>query len=226
MKKAALSILMFLILDNAFAQLTSSNLSPDEMVVFSYGINNSFINTQAFDRWTFSNYGFREKHRLNSFLGLDIIGGRYQLGFDAGITLPYEMGVIYFGRKLTSRASKVSSWLNLEYGRVTAVFSNLAPLDYVPPPNPQGKIMELHYKAAYIGLLSKNYLNFLHFNTRIGGLKIPFNQGINVEIGYAPPGGSWTYGYYANGSTFNGNKVYTVPKPSNVFVNTGVFLGF
>jgi hypothetical protein len=225
MKKIALVILMFLVVKSSRAQLTSSNLSPDEMVIFSYGINNAFINTQAFDQWTAANYGFREKHRLNSFLGLDIIGGRFQLGLNAGITLPYETGTVYFGRRLTGPDSKISSWLNIEYGRLTGIFSNIAPPGYIPAPDQEGKKPELRYKVGYVGLSSKNYLNFMHFNTRIGGLKIPFNPGVNVEIGYAPSAGEWRYGY-ANGAAFKSDKVYTIPKPGNVFVNTGLFMGF
>ena len=104
----------------------------------------------------------------------------------------------------------------------------VAPTNYTLTSDELGKKLQLQYRAVYIGLSSRNYLNKLNFKTGKGKSAVSFNPGFNFEFGYEPWGGAWHYGYYkgsGKSSQFIGNRVYGIPALSNVFFNAGVSLG-
>jgi hypothetical protein len=211
---------------NSFCQRNSQNFQTDSMFFFGMGLSKLSINRLAFDQWTRANYNLTESYNLNTYIDLDYIGGRYDLGLNFNLGSAFSTDLVYLGVRLTSPRSKIASWLNFEVGEFQGVFTNIAPVNYTLTPDQVGQKLELHYKQGYIGLTSKNFLNFLHFNTRLGKTKVPFNSGFFVSAGYQPGHGTWRYGYYNSDTVFVSNKVRTIPKLGNVQVRAGVFAGF
>jgi hypothetical protein len=228
MKKITLLLLLFVYVHNAFAQLNTLNVQ-DEMFTISSGPNRMFLNNRDFNAWTAANYNLLEKVSTGFRVDLSFIGRKYDAGLLIGEDSKITTAVVYFGRKLTSQYSSISSWLNIEIGETSAIFKNIAPVNYVLIPQEIGKDLELHYNAGYIGLSSKNYLNFLHWNIKIGKGKIPVNAGFYAAVGFTPFARNWHYGYYKytdSDTTFKSRKVNTIPKLSKVYANTGVFIAF
>ncbi|HWZ04220.1 MAG TPA: hypothetical protein VNX40_11465 [Mucilaginibacter sp.] len=225
-KKIALPFFLLFLFQSSFCQRNAVNKEPDSMFFFHMGASNAFINRQAFDQWTRANYNLTERYNLNLLIDLGYIYRGFDFGADLSVDATFNQHLVYFGRRLTGPHSFITSWLNFEYGQFTAVFTNIAPINYKPTPDQQGQQLELQYTANYIGLSSRNFFNFLHHTIRIGKGGIPINTGFFVGAGYQPHGGNWQYGYYNKDTVFTAVKIKTIPKLSKVQVTTGVFVGF
>lgn len=223
MKRILLSLFLLVIFKGAFAQLNGYDKVPDDMVVFSLALNHTFMNSPQFNTWTSTNYNLHERYLMNAAIDLGIVNRHYDAGAFLSIPSPYALTSLYFGRKLTARQSKITSWLNLEAGSYSGVFSNIAPVDYTPTADQQGKKLELQYHTAYIALTSKNYLNFLHFSSRFVRKRMPYNAGFYFGVGYMPWNGTWRYGYIDH--TFKNVEINNIPKLGKTMVNTGLFFG-
>jgi hypothetical protein len=225
-KKIAMVLCLLLLSQSSFCQRNGYNLQPDSMLFFAMGISSTSINRQAFDQWTRANYNLVESRRVNTLVDFGIIGGPFDFGVNLNVGSAFSTSTFYIGGRLTSKSSPISSWLNLEFGEFLGVFTNIAPLNYVPTPDQVGQKLELHYRQGYIGLSSKNFLNFLHFNAKLGKGKIPFNTGFYLGAGFQPGSNDWKYGYYNTDTVFVGRKIHNIPKLGRVQVTGGVFVGF
>jgi len=225
-KRTAITFILLLLFQYAFCQRNAANREPDSMFFFHMGASNAFINRQAFDQWTQANYNLTERYNMNLLIDLGYIYRRFDIGADLSVDATFNQHLIYIGRRLTGPHSFITSWLNFEYGQFTAVFTNIAPVNYKLTPDQQGQQLELHYTGNYIGISSRNFLNFLHHTIRIGKGGIPINTGFFVGAGYQPHGGYWQYGYYNKDTVFTAVKIKTIPKLSKVQVTTGIFVGF
>ncbi|MCR8561759.1 hypothetical protein KXD93_29150 [Mucilaginibacter sp. BJC16-A38] len=228
MKNITLVFLILICFQNTFAQLNTQNVQ-DEMFTISAGPNRMFLNNRDFNAWTAANYNLLEKISTGFRVDLSFIGRKYDAGLLLGGDSKLTTVLGYFGAKLTNKYSSISSWLNVEAGEIYAVYKDIAPVNYVLIHREIGKDLELHYGAGYIGLSSKNYLNFLHWNIKIGKGAIPVNAGFYASVGFTPFARNWRYGYYKytdSDTTFKSRKVNSIPKLSKVYANTGVFIGF
>jgi hypothetical protein len=226
MKKFLTLALLLLLYKSTFAQLNTYN-APDDLFMISVGPSKMFLNNNYFNRWTVNNYRLIDEVSTGIDVDLAVTGKYYNAGLLLSYSAPVLMAKAYFGRRLTNPFSPVSSWLNIEIGEISAKFTNIAPVNYTLTPDEMGQNLELHYNAGYIGLMSKNYLNFLHGNIKIGRVKIPVNSGFYVSAGFTPFARNWHYGYYRDGDTvFTSRKVNSIPKLSKFYANTGFFVGF
>jgi hypothetical protein len=186
-----------------------------------------FYSNREFNRWTTANYGLLEKYSTGVFGELSFTHKRLGGGFSIGYSAPITNWSFYFGYRLTGKYSPIGSWLNLQAGEISATFKNIAPVNYQLAPDEIGQSMELRYKAGYIGITSKNYLNFLHWNIKLPHGKIPVNVGVNASLGFTPFARNWRYGYMSyndNDTTFVSHKVNSIPKMSKVYGSAGVFI--
>jgi len=228
MKKITLLLFLLACAHHVFAQLNTLN-KQDEMFIISAGPNRMFFNNRDFNTWTKANYNLIEKVSTGFKVDLSFIGRKYDAGLLLGQDSKMTSVVAYFGGKLTGQYSGISSWLNVEIGETLGIFKDIAPVNYPLIRREIGKDLELHYNAGYIGLSSRNYLNFLHWNIKIGKGAIPINAGFYASVGFTPFARNWSYGYYKytdNDTTFKSRRVNTIPKLSKVYANTGVFIGF
>src|ERR1700712_2140884 len=113
MKNITLVFLMLICVQNTFAQLTTQNVQ-DEMFTISGGPNGMFLNNRDFNAWTAANYNLLEKVSTGFRVDLSFIGRKYDAGLLIGEDSKITSAVAYFGRKLTSQYSNISSWLNIE----------------------------------------------------------------------------------------------------------------
>lgn len=225
-KKIAIALFLLLLFHSAFCQRNAANKEPDSLFFVHMGASNAFINRQAFDQWTRANYNLTEKYNANFLLDLGGIYKRFDFGGGLNVGGSFNQYLVYFGRRLTGQRSFITSWLNIEYGQFIGIFKNIAPVNYTLTPDQQGQQLELHYTGNFIGLSSRDFLNFLHYNIRLGKVKIPVNTGVFVSLEYQPGARNWNYGYYNTDTVFTAVKIKTIPKLSKVQVSTGVFMGF
>ncbi len=233
--KTLLSLLLLLLctVKISFAQLNSLN-KQDDMMLFSVALNQPFYNNDAFDTWTANHYNLIKNTHPNVTVDLDFVGKLFNLGVIVETPSPLTLNRGYVGVKLFGHNKSISSWLNIEVGQMHANFKDISPLNYTLAPDQVGQKMELHYDAGYIGLAWRNYLNFLHFNAGTSKFVIPFNVGFYISAGITPFVQHWKYGYNKpsddndddDGSDFQSTRIYDIPKLSNVYVNTGLFLSF
>jgi hypothetical protein len=227
MKKIITIIVLLVLSKSSFCQVNLRG-TEDHLVTFSMGLDKTFITNPAFDSWTALNYNKKIGYFMGGMVDINIVLKSYDFGVYLSAGYPYLTGSSYWGRRLTSLQSKISSFLNLKIGTFIA-YPNVSPVNYVPTHDQQGKQLELRYEAAYIGLSSKNYLNKLSFRTGKGKKAVSWNSGFYVDFGYEPWNGDWQYGYYKGSgkySQFISNRIYSIPNLSNEFINIGIFIGF
>ncbi|HEY8929933.1 MAG TPA: hypothetical protein VIM55_12120 [Mucilaginibacter sp.] len=225
MKKLIAILFLLGTFSHSFAQLDAKGQHGD-MVVISVSANKTFFGMSDFNTWTRQYFNLKERYLLNPAIDIGIIGSRYTLGLNAAIPSPFGFVSGYFGRRLTGNHAKISSWLNLEIGGFSGHFTNISPLAYMTPIGENDKKFEMRYRAGFIGLTSKNYLDFTHSNLKLGKARILINSGFTASVGLMPFKRTWRYGYYENDSTFVAQKYNSIPKLGRVYGNVGVFVGF
>ncbi len=183
-----------------------------------------YVNRQAFDQWTLSNFNMTEPNRPSVYLDLGLLYKRVDLGVTGNIGSAFQTGGVYFGARLTGPRSFVGSWLNIELGDFFAHFYDISPPTYRPVPTDQQ--LQLDYHAFYISLTSKNYLNFLSYTAKLGHSRIPVNIGFFVSAGWQPGARKWDYGYYDQDSVFHYQRIKPIPKLGKIQGTVGLFMGF
>lgn len=226
--KLSLTVFCLFITTGCFAQLNAGGLS-NNMFIVSLGVDKPFINNKAFNNWSQLNYNNHQNCTVGGTFNLDAITRHYNFGMSAAIGNPYALASIYAGRRLTAPKSAISSFLNLQLGLFAFHGANGdGPLNYTPTADEADKKLYLQYSAIYIGLSSRNYINKFHFSTGKGKNKISFNSGFFCSVNIEPWESDWRYGYNkASGrySHFISNRVYDIPKPNQLFFETGIFIG-
>lgn len=226
MKQLYFLVFLLLMGKGAICQV-NLNGTEDHVVVFAIGAEKTWMNNAFFDQWTRLNYNKTINDIASLSLDINIVLKLYDLGIYTGLGYPYLTYSVYFGRRLTGLQSNVSSFLNLHIGGLAAQ-PNVAPVDYVPTADQQGKSLQLRYNTAYIGLSSKNYLNKLHFKKGSGKKAVSYNAGFYANVGYEPWGGDWQYGYTkgsGKGAEFISNRVFGIPNLNKIFFSAGIFFG-
>ncbi len=227
MKRIFTIISLIFIAVPAFSQINANGIAGN-MLILSIGANKTFINNPGFDAWTKSNYNKTEGNLMSGHLDFAIITKAYDFGIHASAPFPYRVSSLYFGKRLTTQQSKISSFLNLEIGELEAIYTDIAPVDYIPTAAEEGRKLQLHYDAFYFGLSSKNYINALSFKSGKGKKAVSFNSGFYLDLGYEPWGGDWSYGYYTGSgkyAEFHSHTAYGIPHLNNLFIDAGIFLG-
>jgi hypothetical protein len=217
---------IFAVPHDAAAQGYYQHYTADEMFSVSGGIAHNYIDNAAFDQWTRANYNLTERYTQDYFLNLDYIFGRNSVGIIGTFTKPVDSFSGYYGRRLTGDNSPIGSWLNFEFGFNQGFFKNIAPVNYTPTPAQQGQNLELHYNSLLVGLSTRNYLNFLQFNIKIGRGHIPVNTGVYASLKWQPFSRTWSYGYYDQDTVFRSVKITSIPKLGKIQGTAGVFVGF
>lgn len=130
MKKIILSLFLLIIPQNCCCQVNAAgNQAP--LFIFSLGVDKLLINNPAFDAWTESNYNRKIGYSPNVALDLGVVLKSHDVGMHIIAGSPAETVSIYGGERLTSLNSKVSSFLELQFGGFVAR-PGVAPVDYVP----------------------------------------------------------------------------------------------
>jgi hypothetical protein len=235
MKKFIFMIFMLLLAKATFAQLNADG-SPNDVLVISLGLHQTFMNNGAFDAWTLSNFNKKLNQDINAEGDLSYFWKKYDAGVHLSSSASFVFGNLYFGTKLTPTHSSVSSYLNLDLGLLGFSRHDIVPVDYTPTPDQQGKDLKLKYSMPYLGLTSMNYLNNLHF--RFGKHnKTSFNTGFYVTAGYDVFNArKWKYGYDdkanetidADGAAsvpFKSVTLHNIPLFNQFFVEAGIFVG-
>jgi hypothetical protein len=226
-KKLAVALVLLTISGYSFSQVNFNN-TQGNMLILSLGMNKTVIDNPGFDAWTRTNYNKTENYILSGNIDIAFITKKYDFGLGLNAPYPYGVGSFYFGRRLTSKQSWISSFLNFEAGVFEAVYTDIAPVNYTFTSSQQGQNMQLHYYNTYFGLTSKNYINGLSFRSGKGRKGVSFNSGFYFRVGYEPWKGDWEYGYYTGSgkyAQFHGQKVNGIPQLNNMFMDTGIFIG-
>jgi len=235
MRKLLFTAVMLLSVKATFAQLNADG-SPTDVLVFSLGLHQTFMNNGAFDAWTLANFNKKLNQGINGEGDLAYFWKKYDGGVHLSASSSFVFGDLYFGTKLTPVHSPISSYLNLDLGILGFSRHDIMPVDYTPTPDQQGKDLKLKYSMPYLGLTSLNYLNNLHF--RFGKhKKMSFNTGFYFTAGYDVfNDGKWKYGYDdtanesidadGNVSTpFKSVTINTIPRLNRFFMEAGIFVG-
>jgi len=235
MKKLIIILSMLLSVKATFAQLSFSD-APYDFYTIAGGMHQLFMSNPGFDNWTQTNYNRKISNQPSGEVNLTFFLKQYDFGGHVSFGNPYGYGGLFFGRRLTSRRSPVSSWLNFELGSTYGFFDSTPPVGYTKTADQQGQDLHFKYNVFYAGLSSWNYINALHF--RIGkSTGISFNPGFFFSANVDPFWqGVWKYGYYTsddNGdydtpstSTFHHVNITNVPKLNRFFMDAGIFIGF
>ncbi len=173
--------------------------------------------------WTHKTRQLDPFQGVSAQLSITFITRRFDYGFNAVYPNPNRIIALYSGPRLTNLTSPVSSFINLELGLFSAIYNHLKPPITRPNEDRAGKIMQLQYNNAFIGLSSKNYLS--HLNVK----KNSFAVGLNFMGGYFPLHGDWRYGYHnysGKSSSFISHKVHGIPYLGKYFFSTGITIGF
>jgi len=235
MKKIVLILVFIVLVKGIYAQVTAKD-STDHVFVASVGFRQLFMNDGQFDTWTETNYN--KKINLYSAVALDL--GYYTKKYDGGIDISGTNSTyfldLYFGERLTSKASNISSYLNLFVGGFQFNSYDIKPIDYTLTPDQVGKKLKLNYGMYYFGLSSKTYFNKLH--TCIGKhKKVSLNSGFYVNAGYDPFNDRiWEYGYEDNANSgidsngdittpFKSVTIHNIPLLNRFFMEAGIFIG-
>ena len=223
-KMAVIGMVGILTTNIAIAQHSINHKTTDSMLYIFAGVSKLYYQRQAFDQWTRTNFNITEPHRPSVYVDL---GGTYfkndfGIAVNAGDAFQTIGG--YVGRRLTGAKSPIGSWLNIELGDFMGKFTNISPPTYNKVPD--GQQLQLTYDSFYMSLTSKNYLNFLQYNAKLGRARIPVNIGFFVSAGWQPGKRNWSYGYYDQDSVFHAQKLKPIPKLGKVQGTVGVFGGF
>jgi hypothetical protein len=227
MRKALTCFAFLTVVLHSFGQAGISGTGSN-MIMFSAALNKLFINNSGFNNWTALNYNKTEPNGPGVSLDIALVTRRFDGGLYFDVASANRVANFYFGKRLTPRQAAITSYLNLEVGQFGSFYNDIAPPNFVPPAGYQGKSLQLQYNAAYFGLESKNYFNFLSFRSGTGKKRISYNSGFYCQVGYEPWGGGWQYGYYTGSgkyAVFHGSHVSGIPSLNNLFFNTGVFFG-
>lgn len=226
MKKTIILVFLFSGV-HLFAQVNIKG-NNDNMFMLALGPYMPFTNNYAFNHWTAINYHNQASLSMGAYLDAAIVLKSTDFGVQAALGVPYGIGSLYWGKRITPEGSNVSSFLNMEFGSLGFSPPSVdAPLNYIPTSDQAGKTLHLKYQTFYFGLASKNYINKLSFKSGKGKKSAAYNVGILYDINYEPWEGTWEYGYtegigkYAH---FISNKVYGIPSFSKFFMSAGLFI--
>jgi hypothetical protein len=208
----------------AFGQRGATHKTTDSMLYIFAGVSQIYYQRQAFDQWTRTNFNIMEPHRPSVYVDLGGTYFRNDFGIAVNAGDAFQTIGGYVGRRITGAKSPVGSWLNIELGDFMGRFTNITPPTYNKVPG--GQQLQLTYDSFYMSLTSKNYLNFLQYNARLGRARIPVNIGFFVSAGWQPGKRNWSYGYYDQDSVFHAQKLKPIPKLGKVQGTAGVFAGF
>jgi len=234
MKKIVLLLFLLTAARGSFAQL-AANDSVKNVFVLSFGAHQTIMNNPGFNNWTLTNYHKKINNPINIEGDLTFFIKTYDVGLQYSAN-SFAFTTVHLGTHLTAAQSKLSSWLDFDFGQLYIKRTDMAPIDYTPTPDQQGENLKLEYSVYYIGLTSKNYLNNLHFHFG-KHKKTSFNAGFYLSAGYDPFNDrQWTYGYNDNAhTTINSDGTTTVPYKSvtinsipplnRFFMEAGIFAG-
>lgn len=223
-KHVAIGLLLLLFTHGAFAQRNKLHKTKDTAFYISAGTGKMFFQRMAFDQWSRSNFNIMEPNKFTFFADLGYLYHRFDIGAEGNFGDAFSTGGFYVGGRLTGARSPIGSWLNVEAGTINSAFKNISPPTFNKIPS--GQDLELDYSALYISLVSKNYLNFLQYNAKVGHAKIPVNVGVFVSAGWQPGKRDWSYGYYDQDSVYHAQKLKPIPKLGKFQGSAGVFAGF
>jgi hypothetical protein len=208
----------------AFGQRGTGHKTADSMLYLFAGPSTQFVQRQAFDQWSRTNFNITEPYRPDVYVDLGGLYNRFDLGIRANVGGAFQTMGAYAGGRFTGDRSPIGSWLELEMGDFFGRFYNITPPTYGPVQS--GQQLSLHYDAFYLSLVSKNYFNFLSYTAKLGSLRIPVNAGFFAGVGWQPGARNWRYGYYDQDSVFRVQRIKPIPKLGKLQGTAGVFMGF
>jgi hypothetical protein len=240
MKRLIIFIGLFAACNYTFGQALSEQESRFNFFEIGFGGGVPVINNKDFDNWSETNYHSKITHTLEAMGDYFYVARKYDGGFQAtGGSDIYGALALYFGRRITSANSPVSSFLNLGVGEFINQVYNYAPLGFQPTADEVGQRMYLQYNAAYVSLQSRNYINSLNFHIS-RNRRFNFRTGFYVDLNYRPWNGSWQYGYdkktkeqeydedtgyyTVTNTNYSSQKAVGVPDLANAFMDAGVFV--
>jgi hypothetical protein len=223
-KTGVICLVGLLFTNPAGAQLKTSGKTKDSATYLSVGTSKLFVQRQGFDQWTRANFNLTEPYRPNIYVDFGRLYYRADFGLAVNVGSAFETVGGYVGGRLTGARSPIGSWLNLEMGDFLGAFTNIKPPTYNVVP--AGQQLQLNYDSFYMSLVSKNYLNFLQYNPRLGRVRIPINMGFFVSAGWQPGKRNWSYGYYDQDSVFHAQRLKPIPRLGKIQATAGVFAGF
>jgi len=229
MKKLVTILLGLITCGHVAAQNTSSH--PVDFILDA-GIDKVSMNNLGLNYWALSHY---RKSVLPGISGqFDLTAaGRWDLNLHVSAANPFVIFDIEFGRRLTPPNRILTSYINLDFGDLDAIFYNLAPINYTLTPDQQGQKMQLRSDNRYFGITSRNYIDRLRIFVNKSH-QASLRPGFFVKAGWLPFRQQWKYGYDKDDgvdgdgnptSYFNGVKVYGIPNLDNFFVDAGIFIG-
>jgi hypothetical protein len=185
MKKITI-LLSFLVISKFALAQADDEYSRFNFLSVSLGAGVSYMPNHIFNTWAKQNYGKDYHYPVTGYAEIGFAGKNYDFGLQIEPSSnELVQGSIYFGRRVTSVKSPITSYLNVELGWLDFESNDIAPLNYTLSPDQVGQKMELMYSVAYVGISSRNYINTLSFN--IGkSYKFFFRPGFYADIGYMP----------------------------------------
>lgn len=234
MKKSVFILFMLLSVKAAFAQLNADG-GPN-VFVGSIGIHQTFMNNQAFNSWSLSNYNKKYYQATGVHVELAYFDKQFDYGLHISGYGSFISAYAYIGKRLTSLHSKISSYLDLDFGDLAFDRSDIVPPGYVRTPDQEGKDLKLEYGMNYMGLTSTNFLNSMNFHFG-KHKKISFNTGFYATVAYNVFNDRyWKYGYDDNANStsdgdggvnipFNSVTIHNIPLLNRFFIEAGIFVG-
>jgi hypothetical protein len=196
MKRLIILMALFAVCRNVFSQAPLTKQEAQyNFFEFSLGADVPFINNQAFNNWTETNYHNRQHDALAGNIDLYFIGKNYDFGVqgNTGNEL-YQTITLYLGHRITPLNSPISSYLNIGFGGFQDDVYNYAPVGYLRQPDEIGQRLYMQYTLAFLSLQLRSYINSLSFNIS-RNRRVNFRSGFYVNFNYRPLGANWQYGY-------------------------------
>ncbi len=240
MKRLVVFFVLFAVCKSTLGQVLSDQDTRFNFLEVGFGGGIPVINNRAFDNWSETNYHSKLSHAV------EVMGDYFYVAkkYDGGLQLTgagdiYVTLAFYFGRRITSANSHLTSFLNIGAGEFINQVYNYPPVGFLPTADEVGQRMYLRYQAAYLSLQSRNYINSLGFHIS-RNRRFNFRSGFYVNLNYRPWNGSWQYGYdkktteqeydndtgYYNvtNTKYTGRRANGVPALADTFMDAGVFV--
>lgn len=134
-----ITILLFFSVISKFALAQADDeYSRFNFMSLSLGAGASFMPKQTFNKWAKQNYGKDYHYPVTGYADIGFAGKSYDFGLQVeSPSVDFAQGSVYFGRRVTSAKSPITSFLNVELGWLDFENYDIAPLNYTLSPGQQ-----------------------------------------------------------------------------------------
>ncbi|HWD87786.1 MAG TPA: hypothetical protein VG367_06635 [Mucilaginibacter sp.] len=103
--------------------LAQGDFTDRPRLIFDLGINQPTVSNPAFNIWAASNYNKNENPGISGLFDI-AIAGKWDVNLHLSAANPYLIAGFEFGKRLTPANYLIASYINFDYGKFDAIFSD------------------------------------------------------------------------------------------------------